>query len=278
MPPSGGVGVGMIQVATGRPTEPEEPPCIWALAGVLSHRPCDRHYDCENCPLFHALSDGPAGTEASAMEPPASSEAEAPLEQQVNAYLARLLAGCTLHLDRSYSPDHWWIDASHGPTVTLGIEPHVLRLLQPVDDVVTPPDGTWLRRPEACGWIRRGRASLPLHAPISGEVEQVNRHYLAALREPTTFGDGDEWLLRLTPHEDPATVPGLYRGAEALAWHLENVRRVKRALYEALEQQPAGAVGVTLADGGEPNVNLEVVLGHRRFDALVDALFRMHAS
>jgi glycine cleavage system H lipoate-binding protein len=267
----------MTQTMTGRPAELEEPPCIWALAGVLSHRPCDRHYECETCPLFHALSDGPAGTEASAMEP-ASSETEAPLEQQVNAYLARLLAGCTLHLDRSYSPDHWWIDASHGPMMTLGIEPHVLRLLQPVDDVVTPPDGTWLRRPEACGWIRRGRASLPLHAPISGEVEGVNRHYLAGVRAPGTFSDGDDWLLRLTPHEDPATIPGLYRGAEALAWHLDNVRRIKRALHEALELQPARAVGPTLADGGEPNVNLETVLGHRRFDALVDALFRMHAS
>jgi glycine cleavage system H lipoate-binding protein len=268
----------MTQAMTGRPAELEEPPCIWALAGVLSYRPCDRHYDCERCPLFHALSDGPAGAETTAREAPAPTETEALVEQQVNGFLARMLAGCTLHLDRAYSPDHWWMDTTQGEWVTLGIEPHVLRLLQPVNEIVTPPRGTWLRRPEACGWIRRGRTSLPLHAPISGEVEQVNKHYLAALVQPDTFSDGDDWLLRVSPHEDPASVPGLYRGAEALAWHLDNVQRVKRALNETLEPHPVALVGPTLADGGVPAVNLEGVLGHRRFDALVDALFRRHAS
>ena len=33
-------------------------PCIWAEAGVLSYRLCDRRYECEQCPLFTALSGG----------------------------------------------------------------------------------------------------------------------------------------------------------------------------------------------------------------------------
>jgi len=257
---------------------PEEPPCIWALAGVLSHRPCDRHYECEGCPLFHALSDGPAGAEASELEVPGPTAAPSALEHQVNAYLARLVAGCTLHLDRAYSTGHWWVDSSQAPQVTLGIEGHVLRVLQPVDDIVTPRDGVWLRRPDPCGWILHGRVSVPLHAPLSGEVEQVNPHYLAAVKSPGTFGDGDEWLLRLTPHEDPEMVPGLYRGAEALAWHSKNIQLLKGSLREALEQQAASAVGVTLADGGEPTLNLEAVLGRARFEAVVDRMFRIHPS
>lgn len=258
---------------------PEEPPCIWALAGVLSHRPCDRNYECESCPLFRALSEGPAIVGGAGLAPSAPTAAESVLEQQVNVYLARLLAGCTLHLDWSYSPGHWWVDVSQAPTVSLGIEPYVLRLLQPLDDVVTAPVGVSVLRPEACGWIRHGRVSVPLHAPISGQVEQVNTHALAALQAPGTFGDGDEWLLRIKAREDPADVPGLYCGVEALAWHLDSVQRVKRALREALGQpQPTGGLGVTLADGGEPNLDLEAVLGPARFDALVDALFRTHAS
>ncbi len=264
----------MTQAKTGWP---EEPPCIWALAGVLSHRPCDRHYECERCPLFHALSDGPAGAEAEELDLPAPAAAPSATEHQVNAYLARLIAGCTLHLDRAYSPGHWWVNARRAPAVTLGIEEYVLRMLQPVDDIVTPGSGVWLRRLEPCGWIRRGRVSIPLHAPISGEVEQVNPHHLATVRAPGTFGDGDEWLLRLKAHEDPAVVPGLYRGADALAWHLKNLQRLKHTLREAVEQG-GDAVGATLADGGEPDFDLEAVLGRARFDALVHAMFRMHAS
>ncbi|MBI2616228.1 MAG: hypothetical protein HYW52_11260 [Gemmatimonadetes bacterium] len=209
---------------------------------------------------------------------PVATVAHAALEHQVNAYLARLVAGCTLHLDRAYSPGHWWVDSSQAHQVTLGIEGHVLRALQPVDDIVTPRGGVWLRRPDPCGWILRGRVSVPLHAPLSGEVEQVNPRYLAGVKAPGTFADGDEWLLRVTPHENPETVPGLYRGAEALAWHLKNIQLLQRSLREALEQQAADSVGATLADGGEPTLNLEAVLGRARFEAVVDRMFRIHSS
>ena len=161
---------------------------------------------------------------------------DAPAPYQVNLYLARLLEGCALRLDRAHSAGHWWLDEAQAPSLLLGIEPHLLRVLQPVDEVVTPPAGTWLRRPEACGWLRRGHLSIPLHAPISGEVDRVNPRYLLAARAPRTFSD--EWLLRVTPHEDPGTVPGLLRGADALAWHLETLRRLQSAVAEMVEGPP----------------------------------------
>jgi len=264
-------------MAQGKAVWQEEPPCIWALAGVLSSRPCDRHYECERCPLFHALRDGPGGPELPTVDEAAPAAAHA-VEHQVNAYLARLLAGCTLRLDRAYTSGHWWVDASNPPQVTLGLEAHVLRMLQPVDDVVTPRDGVWLRRPDPCGWILRGRVSVPLHAPVSGEVEKVNAHYLAAVKAPGTFADGDDWLLRLTPHEDVEAVPGLYRGAEALVWQSKKLQLLKSALREALAAQAGHTVGATLADGGEPTLDLEVVLGRARFEAIVDRLFRIQSS
>ena len=136
----------------------DEAPCIWAQAGVLSYRPCDRHYECDGCPLYHALRGGSAPVE--------NEEPEA--DAHVTAHLSRLIAGCTLHLDRAYSAGHWWVDTAKAPDLTLGIEGLVLRVLSPVDDIVVPPLGVWLRRAEPCGWIRRGHASVPLHAPIAG--------------------------------------------------------------------------------------------------------------
>jgi len=267
---------------TDRLTLREEPPCIWVQAGVLSYRPCDRHYECDTCPLFQTLRGGPAPAqngelvEAAPPRPETVSPGQAALEAQVNQYLSRLLAGCTLHLDRAYSPGHWWVDASQAPTLTLGIEGLILRVLHPVDDIVGPPLGVWLRRSEPCGWIRRGRATIPLHAPVAGEVIEVNAEYLKMLRVWDGFGVGDDWLIRMQAHEDLETVPALYRGDEALTRLHKNLQLLKGALREAAGRQVEG-VGVALADGGEPQLNLEAVLGREKFTELLDAVFPLHA-
>ncbi len=261
----------------------EEPPCIWAQAGVLSYRPCDRQYDCDGCPLFHALRGGPGpiqGAELEAAERGSGVRALSPwqaeLDAQVAAHLSRLVMGCTFHLDRAYSSGHWWVDAGNAPDLTLGIDGLVLRMLHPVDDIVAPPLGVWLRGSEPCGWIRRGHTSIPLHAPVAGEVVEVNDQYLTALKVWSAFGVGDEWLIRVKAHEDVATAPGLYRGDEALGRLLKDLQVLKGALREAVEREGKGDLGVTLADGGEPNLNLEAVLGRDRFDALVNAVFYTH--
>ena len=259
----------------------EEPSCLWAQAGVLSYRPCDRHYECDTCPLFHALRGGPVteGEQSAAVEsaPPAApvSPWEAALDAQVRAHLSRVIAGCTLHLDRAYSRGHWWVDQSRAPDLTLGIEGLVLRVLYPVDDIVGPPVGVWLRRGEPCGWIRRGHATIPLHAPVAGEVTELNAQYLEMLRVWSAYGVGDDWLVKMKAHEDPAAVPSLYRGDDALTRLHQCLQHLKGALREAAGRRVEN-VGVALADGGEPQLDLEAVLGTEKFTDLLDAMFPTH--
>ncbi len=257
-----------------------EPPCIWAEAGILSYRLCDRHYDCEGCPLFQALSGGrqpaTAGAPAAAAAGPA---ADGPGAAPVAAYLARLLAGCTLRLDRTYSAGHWWLDGTQPPGLMLGLEEHALRVLAPIDDVVIPHPGARLQRSAACAWIVRGRAAVPLPAPVGGSVDEINRHYADAVRTWGRQQGEDEWLMRLAPDEPLETVPDLYRGEAALMWHLQNLQLLREVLREAVEQGGGmHEVGPTLADGGEPSLDLERVLGHGRFEALVARMFPMPAS
>jgi glycine cleavage system H lipoate-binding protein len=262
----------------------EEPPCIWVQAGVLSYRPCDRHYECDTCPLFQTLRGGPAPPEGAHLVEAAENDFgatpaspwQAALDAQVNRCLSQLIAGCTLHLDRAYSPGHWWVDTSRAPDLTLGIEGVVLRVLHPVDDIVCPPLGVWLRRSEPCGWIRRGHATIPLHAPIAGEVTEVNGKFLEMLRVWSGMGVGDDWLIRLKAHEEPDAVPGLYRGDQALTRLLKSLQLLKGALREATGRQ-VEAVGVALADGGEPQLDLEAVLGREKFTDLLDEMFPLHA-
>lgn len=254
----------------------EELPCIWVLAGVLSYRLCGRNYECERCELFHALQGGggqdPALECAAAAAPP--SDATAAVDCQVNPYVWRLLEGCELHLDRPYSPGHTWLREEGPERVAVGLDGHVMRIIRPVDDIVTPRVGAWLKRGEPCGWIMRGRAAIPLHTPLSGEVLVVNDRYRSAVRRGKSTGDGDQWLFRLAAHEAVDDVPELYRGERTLLWFLEKIQLLKRHLREAVAPGTPAALGSIMADGGAPP-SVEMVLGRERFEALVEELFHM---
>jgi glycine cleavage system H lipoate-binding protein len=197
------------------------------------------------------------------------------VEDQVSAYLWHLMAGCELHLDRPYSPGHFWLREEGGGETAAGLDGHVMRILYPIDDIVAPRPGVWLRRDEPCGWIMRGRAAIPLETPISGEVLAVNDHYRSAVRRGRATGNGDEWLFRLSTHEAVAEVRTLHRGEETLVWFLKKIQLLKRHIRGAVAGD-AAELGVMLADGGVPNPNLGAVLGPDRFAALVDELFHMH--
>lgn len=265
----------------------EELPCIWVMAGVLSYRPCDRDYECESCELFHALRGGGA---AAAVQPlldraaaavAAASDRAAPPPQddaavdgQVNPYVWRLLEGCQLHLDRPYSPGHCWLREEEGGEVAVGLDGHVMRMLHPVDEIVAPRVGVWLKRGEPCGWITRGHSAIPLDTPLCGEVLAVNDRYRSAVRRGKSTGDGDQWLFRLAAHEALSDVPELYRGERTLLWFLEKIRILKRHLREAVTPGAPAELGVTMSDGGTPP-HVERVLGRERFEALVEELFHM---
>jgi glycine cleavage system H lipoate-binding protein len=251
-------------------TSPELP-CVWVTAGVLSYRPCDREYECEDCPLYLALRGDPAGAAAAAgrepLLPGASGEDDA-----VGHFLAELGAGCTLHLDRAYSTDGMWLDPNADGDVRVGLDDYTLRLLQPLDDVVLPRLGVWLQHAAPCAWLNRGRLAIALRTPVAGEVVAVHPHPTLAPpgdAEP----DNERWWFRLRPHESLAAAAGLRRNEALLRWFLERVRTVRGQLDAAMAPAAQQVAGPLRNDGGLPARDLEAVLGRERFEALVGTLF-----
>lgn len=245
-----------------------ELPCVWVTAGVLSYRPCDRQFECEDCPLYLALRGHPAaaavrdGTTAS----PAGED------DAVGRYLAALGAGCTLHLDRCYSDEGLWMEELPSGEFRVGLDDYTLRLLQPLDGVVLPRVGVWLPHAAPCAWLNRGRLAIPLRCPVAGEVAALHP---APVLAPPTDGEGGEerWWFRLRPHEPVASAPGLYRHEALLRWFLARVHAVHEQL-DAIMAPAAPSVERPLRqDGGLPIHDLEMVLGRERFEALVGTLF-----
>lgn len=256
-------------------TASEDLTCIWVLAGVLSYRLCDRHYECEGCELFHALrGEAPgAGSETATGREDLARDLD--LERTINSYVCHLTAGCTLHLDRYYCRSHLWLDRQSTDRVVIGLDGHILRVLYPVSEIVPPPRGAWVRRGEPCGRIRRARMSVPVSAPLSGEVESLNDSLIETLAGRGALDGRDDWLMTLRSTEDPREAANLGRGERALSWYLRNIQLLKSHLRETLAVESSGLDTPLLNDGGQFNLDVEQVMGSERYERLVEALFEL---
>jgi glycine cleavage system H lipoate-binding protein len=261
--------------------EPQrEPPCIWVFAGVVNYRLCDRSYECEGCELFHALASGGvhSGT-ANRLEAPSDLDAPHPgkpagsvswTEEQVSSHLHHVLGDCRLYLDRHYRPPHFWLLRDADGEVRVGLASHVLRILSPIAEIVTPGVGLHLKRGQPCGWVIRDGMAISLSMPMCGVVREVNDAAFAA--GGTGTHSGDPWLFRVEPSQPLSAVEGLLRGEEMLLWYLDSIRTLKRYLREAVSSPTADMLGPVMADGGARELCLEDVLGRARFEELLEEI------
>jgi glycine cleavage system H lipoate-binding protein len=250
-----------------------ELPCVWSLAGVLAPHPCDREYDCESCDLYHALSGRCAPGDRALGRGPIMSQAQRQREAELGRIVSNVLDGCCLDLGRWYGGDGIWVSPGDSEgELEVGLVGCIWRILQPIQEVVPPRPGVEFESTETCGWILRSDRAIPIRIPIGGTVREVNE---ALIHEIQTCGrlDGpDRWLFRVRSAVLPREVDRLFRGEDALIWHLRRLRVLKGHLRAVLGSGEAG-VGPVMADGGEPATNLETILGPQRFGALLGSLF-----
>jgi glycine cleavage system H lipoate-binding protein len=251
----------------------EELPCVWSLAGVLGMHPCDRGYDCDSCELFHALSGRCTPGEGSRVRAPILSQREREIEADVGRIVSAVMNGCRLDLNRWYGRDGIWLSSDGPGDLEVGLVGCVWRVLQPVREVVPPRSGLSFERGETCGWLVRSDRAIPIRVPVPGTVTEVNDEMVSNVRRSGKVDGPDSWLFRVDSSLEPSEVSRLFRGEDTLVWHLRKLRILKGYLREALDT--AGAeVGVVMADGGNRESNLELILGADRFGALIEALFR----
>lgn len=250
------------------PRRTSEPTCIWSQAGVLAPRPCHREYECDGCELFRAVS---GSANPPHLPPPDVAPTDPILDELVATYVEELTRGCVVHLDRPATRNHLWLAPDQGGGVRVGLDPQVLAILHPVDDVLLPGKGIQVRRGEPMGWIQRGPRMLPLVSPLSGDVAEVHTALPEEL-ERGSRGSREPWLLLLRPCESLDDVPDLLRGEAMLGHQREKLGLVRSRLERALAT--GFEVGTVLADGGRPHPDMETVLGEKEYRRLLEDLFR----
>ncbi|MCF7803138.1 MAG: hypothetical protein K9N46_12545 [Candidatus Marinimicrobia bacterium] len=252
-------------------------PCIWMMAGVLNHKICDRQYDCEHCELdkvLRGVTDHPPGA---SLEDTVRTESRPAhrmgglVEDRLQEYLSQIVEGSRLYLDRCYSGSHFWIYPDSEDVLVLGLDMNMVKLLYPLDDVVPPEPGTHLRQNQMCALLIRKEMTIPLHVPLKGEVIATNVSFAEALQSGSY--ETDTWLFKMTPAQPVKNINDLCSGTQMLQGYVRKLNLIKRYLRNALSQSAVSEVGMTMADGGEAQMDLEVVLGAESYKKLIQEIF-----
>jgi glycine cleavage system H lipoate-binding protein len=219
-------------------------PCIWVSAGLLSWYLCDRDFDCDRCPLHHALTRA-----------------------------ARRLPQGTANWpdDCRYTSGHLWVKQESERTARVGITPFGAELLHPVSRweaaPVGPLDaGSPLLTPQTLA----GAVALAL--PFEARIEHFN---------PWLEGD-PLWPLADPWRSGYLAVVQIksWRGVRASCPRLEDLggrlRQQRLKVGEALNRVRRSDDRTTMAaDGGLPFGGLGAALGMAAYRTLLDELFAL---
>ncbi len=115
-----------------------------------------------------------------------------------------------------YTEHHLWIHPETDGTLTAGISNHAQNMLGDIVFVDFPPVGSRLSAGKACGVIESVKTASDLHAPLDGNVVEINE---SLQDRPEQLNDAPErtWIFRFHP-DDPAQVGKLMDEGTYLAF------------------------------------------------------------
>lgn len=217
-------------------------PCIWVSAGLIAFYLCDRDFDCDHCPLHHALTRS----------------------------ARRSIHGIADWPDACrYTPGHLWVKRLADDSVRVGITPFGAELLNPVEKW-EPSSSAQIGANDPLVTAHTVAGPVSLRLPFDGRVESYNPWLstdpLWPLADPWESGFFADLHVR-SWRDIRAACPDL----EGLKPQL---RRQKQQVGLALvnahwTERPA----TRAADGGVPFGGLATALGVPAYRALLARIF-----
>lgn len=99
-----------------------------------------------------------------------------------------------------YTASHVWVRRESDGTASVGITHHAQEQLGDVVFIENPVPGRRLKQGEACGVIESVKTASDIHAPVSGEIVEVNPE-LADAPEKVNADPYVAWMFRLKPDQ-----------------------------------------------------------------------------
>jgi glycine cleavage system H protein len=168
--------------------------------------------------------------------------------------------------DLFFHPGHTWVRLEGGDTVTVGISDFAQKLVGPLGRVRLPAVGTALVQGEPALTLDADGASIPMLAPVDGQVVAINTA-LAAASDPvkrSPYGEG--WLMKVKSARLAANVKNLMSGSLARKW----MDTVSEALGAEMVPMELGRVYL---DGGHLVDGLARSLAQNEWPSLAKRFF-----
>lgn len=138
-----------------------------------------------------------------------------------------------------FHPGHTWVAQESAGVVRVGMDEFALRLLGSSSTVALPRVGQRLR-PGEPGWaLELDGETIPVLAPVDGEVLRVNDtvHHSPEVLHARPYEEG--WLVKVKVANAGASLKNLLRGRPARAW-----------MEDSIDKLWPGELGALMADGG----------------------------
>jgi glycine cleavage system H lipoate-binding protein len=245
-------------------------------AGVVNYKLCEYEFKCETCEFDKAMRGVISEKENcfclhhSDKSAAILINSETQNEDRINQFLSSLLQNCKLHLDRFYHFSHFWIQCKEEDMAVLGIDNLILKLLHPIDKIILPEVNTSFQRDQLVALIIKKQHMFPLHLPIPGRVSEINTDFLD--KQLHGESESDPFLFKLKHPEitkDKIFSEGKIGGFHTIRCKIELLAYYLRQL---LREKFPDNIGITLADGGTFENDLEKILGEDNYKNLLNDL------
>jgi glycine cleavage system H protein len=229
--------------------------CIWMTAGLLTYRLCDRHFDCDRCPLDAALRGGISESRRH--------DALLTPNRDANAYPE----------DRFYTRGHAWaqtIGARSDRRLRLGLDAFAAAIIGRCSRVHWLASESCFGRGDVLCQIDLGLGILPLGAPLKGKLCNGNRTLDEEPSRLVTAPYEQGWLVEVVA-EEPIESNDLLTAAAARENTRLDLQRFRHRIAIQLFDDAQGA-GRTLPDGGEVLTDLRQMVGGAKYLAMLQEL------
>ncbi len=141
-----------------------------------------------------------------------------------------------------YHQGHAWAAPAEQNSLRVGVDDFVQKLIGKVDKIRLPEKGAVLRQGEAGFSFEVDGRTIPVLAPVDGEVTRINTELLKDTEKMQQDPYGSGWLFEVRPKDLKRNLSQLFTGNLAKAWLQQQVDRISQLM--------TARMGVVLQDGG----------------------------
>jgi glycine cleavage system H protein len=251
--------------------------CIWADAGLVSYKLCDRNFECDECPFDQVMRQKSIPASASVSTAKSTSDvtgAKVRVKQDSLLDVIRGIFGGPFSVkppsDRMYSHAHVWLKKTAANNYQVGIDHFAAGLLEGVGSVVLPQTGTSTLKDNPCAWMTCEEGTIAIQSPVDGKIKSVNHKVMesVAIFRQDPYGAG--WICEISCLDENAATCVDALTIEVLS--KEQFKSLKQNLLTEFDARPP-SLGVTMMDGGIRPRTLKDLLGTSRYVSFLQVLF-----